>query len=894
MCAMTAAQWIRTGLVAAAVLDALAAAAWTVGGAAGPPAAWAAAGAAALVLAATAIVRVRRPAAAPTPSAAPPVPSAAPVPVPAAAARGPRDTTDNAVTGDISGGTVFQSRSLTIHQPTHHTVIDTQVVHAPAAEPDWPVVVGVLPNEADHFQHRELTDRLAHAAEGHPTVVLGQVLSGMGGVGKTQLAAHHARALLAEGSVDVVVWVPAAERATLVQAYADAARAVLSTHVDEDPDRAAGRFLTWLQTTDRRWLVVLDNLDVPEHVRGLWPPTATAAPSPAEDPGPGSGPESGRSPGPLGRLVVTTRRTDTALAGPGRAFIDVGTYTPDEARTYLATALAGLPTVPDRAELTALAEDLGHLPLALSHAAAYIRDRRDSMTCASYRARLQDRRGALARVFPERESLPDDDARTVATTWSVSVEHADTLTPRGLARPMMRLLGLLDPTGVPVAVLTSPPALDHLRRARPDDPHISEHDAEDALSALARLHLVTRSGPGDDAVIGVHRLVQRAVREQRATRPDRETALAAADALVRAWQTHAHAGALGRRLRANAAVLAEHAEEWLWEGGLHPVLIQLGQSLGRSGALSLAVEHWESVTETATGRLGYDHPDTLTARYEFVFWRGMSGDAATCAKDFRSLAVDMARFLGADHPATLASQVQMARWDGRAGHVQRALETLEALLPDMLTVLGAEHADTLSARSYLAGLRGKSGQVRAAVEEWRTLVDDHRRLLGHDHPNTLVARVQLARWRGHTGDPHGAIEELVALLPEVARVLGPGHPDTLSTRMQIAVWRGAAGDPARALRELDDVMPEQLRHLGPAHPHVLNTRHSHARFHGEAGDPRLAAELLEALLPDQLRVLGPDHPKTRELESSLDHWRAKADAQAAAEAAAEADGKHSV
>ena len=710
MSAMTSAQWTRAGLVAAALLAALAGLVWVVGGPSGRPLAWAGGGAAALVLTATALGRVRATgtgttALAATERTAP----AATVPVPTA----PRPT-DNTVAGDVHGGTVIQGRSLTVNQPTHHTVIDTQILHSPATEPDWPVVVGVLPNEADHFQHRGLTDRLARAGEHHPTVVLGQVLSGMGGVGKTQLAAHHARSLLTGRAVDLVVWVSAAERATIVQDYADAARAVLPTHVDEDPDRAALQFLSWLQTTDRRWLVVLDNLDVPEHVRGLWPTTAATAATAAPSVTGGSAPAADTE--PSGRLVVTTRRTDTALTGPGRAFIDVGTYTPDEAHTYLATALADLPGAPDEADLTGLAEDLGHLPLALSHAAGYIRDRRDSMTCAAYRARLRDQRGALERMFPERGSLPDDYARTVATTWSMSVEHADTLTPRGLALPMMRLLGLLDPTGVPVPALTSPPVLEYLHRAHPDRAEPTGQDADDALSALARLHLVTRSGFGDDAVVGVHRLVQRATREQRATRPDRDTARTAADALVDAWPMRVHASAAGQRLRANATALFEHAEEWLWEGGLHPIITQFGESLGKSGALSQAIGHWSSVLDTARARLGPDHRDTLFTRHQVILWRGMAGEATYAAEAFESLAEDMMRLLGAKDSQTMSTRVQTARWLGRAGDRQSARQTMEELLPDLLHLLGPDHPDTLTTRGHLASLRGKAGDPRAAVD----------------------------------------------------------------------------------------------------------------------------------------------------------------------------------
>jgi hypothetical protein len=51
----------------------------------------------------------------------------------------------------------------------------------------------------------------------------------------------------------------------------------------------------------------------------------------------------------------------------------------------------------------------------------------------------------------------------VTATWSQSIERADRLRPTGLARPMLHLVALIDPNGIPATVLTSPPALAYLR-----------------------------------------------------------------------------------------------------------------------------------------------------------------------------------------------------------------------------------------------------------------------------------------------------------------------------------------------------------------------------------------------------------------------------------------------
>jgi hypothetical protein len=185
----------------------------------------------------------------------------------------------------------------------------------------------------------------------------------------------------------------------------------------QDVERAAEWFLGWLQTTSRRWLVVLDDLADPADLRGLWPTGAS------------------------GRTVVTTRRRDAVLTDCGRVLIDVGLYTSPEAIAYLQNKLgAGGQHV--MAEARELAADLGYLPLALAQAATFVRDRGE--TCAGYRRRLGNRRRRLSEILPE-DALADDYRATVAATWSISVKRADALAPAGLARPVLQLVSTLDP-----------------------------------------------------------------------------------------------------------------------------------------------------------------------------------------------------------------------------------------------------------------------------------------------------------------------------------------------------------------------------------------------------------------------------------------------------------------
>jgi hypothetical protein len=125
----------------------------------------------------------------------------------------------------------------------------------------WPHRVGVVPMLADHHQWRPVDDELAAAAAGE-TVVVCQVVAGLGGVGKTQLAAALADTLWRERQVDLLVWVSATFRSSVVNSYTQAAADVTGVE-DADPEQAAARLLSWLAGTDRRWLVVLDDLANP-------------------------------------------------------------------------------------------------------------------------------------------------------------------------------------------------------------------------------------------------------------------------------------------------------------------------------------------------------------------------------------------------------------------------------------------------------------------------------------------------------------------------------------------------------------------------------------------------------------------------------------------------------
>ncbi|MEV7395296.1 FxSxx-COOH system tetratricopeptide repeat protein [Streptomyces sp. NPDC091215] len=718
-----------------------------------------------------------------------------------------------------------------------------------------PHQVGVIPSRAGCFQDRAEAARLRQAlAAGGTTIVgsaggvlAGGLLAGMGGVGKTQLAADYARTVWQAGELDVLVWINASNDTEAASGYAQAGIEILGV----EPEQAAKAFLACLEPGPRerswRWLVVLDDVADPADLNGLWPPAS-----------------------PHGRTLVTTRRKDAALTNEGRRLIEVGLFTEDESVDYLTAALATRDRIEPAGQLAALADGLGHLPLALSQAAAYLID--TGMDCASYRALLADRATKLADTSPD--ALPDGQTHTAAAAWAVSIERVNSLKPAGLARPLLQLAAFLDPNGIPDTVLTSPPAITHLTTAagRVHD-QVTPDEARRALRALYRLSLIDHTPATPHQAVRVHQLVQRTVRDALTPAQHDQIARTAADALFDAWPGIENDTALAQALRANTTALTALAENTLFLPKAHAVLYRAGSSLGEAGQVTAARDYFHHLTRTTTFWLGPDHPDTLSTRHSLARWRGEMGDPVGAAAAFAELLDDCMRVLGPDDPDTLTTRHNLARWRGAAGDPVGAAAAFTELLDDHMRVLGPDHPDTLTTRHNLAHWRGEAGDLAGAAAGFAELLDDCMRVLGPDDPDTLTTRNNLARWRGETGDLAGAAAAVAELLNDHMRVLGPDHPHTLTTRHNLARWRGEAGDPVGAAAGFAELLKDRLRVLGPDHPDTLTTRHNLAHWQGEAGDPVGADAAFAELLDDYLRVLGPDHPDTLTTRNNIAHWR---------------------
>jgi len=668
----------------------------------------------------------------------------------------------------------------------------------------------------------ELADLERVLADGPGVVV--QAVHGLGGIGKSALAARYA--LLHAGEYTQVVWVSAEDPAGIEAGLGRFAIA-LEPQLDEilSSDALAERATAWLAAHDR-WLLILDNVN---SVNDIAPLLA-------------------RLGGGGGRFLATSRRA-TGWHRVGAAALRLGVLEPDEALVLLAGILRVAPDDLDGG--AGLCAELGFLPLALSQAGAYMGQ--SGLGPRDYLRLLAEHPAHLYATGDE-DTVSE---RTIARIWRITL---DRLADDPLAGQVLRILAWYAPEGIPRTLLdglAGPPAL--LR----------------AVGRLAAYSMIT----ADNHVLGMHRLVQAVTRTADLGDPHRSPE---AIAEARAQGTRQLAAALPgpdwedpagwpawRMLLPHIDALASHTPPAADTETTAYVLGQAGSFLHDQGQVARAAGYLQRALADRQRVLGQDHPDTLTSRNNLAGVYQSAGDLGRAISLYERTLADRQRVLGQDHPDTLISRSNLAGVYQKAGDLDRAIRLSQRTLADRQRVLGEDHPKTLASRNNLAGAYQAAGDLDRAILLFEQALADSVRLLGQDHPQTLLVRNNLAYAHEVAGDVGRAIPLFEQTLADRQRVLGQDHPDTLVSRSNLAGAYEAAGDPGRAILLFEQALADSVRVLGQDHPQTLASRNNLAYAHESAGDLDRAIPLYEQTLADSVRVLGQDHPQTKIVRGNL-------------------------
>ena len=720
---------------------------------------------------------------------------------------------------------------------SHETAAGSAATRSAGAS--WPVRSGATPPLADGFSVRqESAPDLGSALAPGTTVVLapgraaaGKTRDWLASCGKTQLAAYYAESLWRARGLDLLVWVVATSRSSVLAGYAEAADAIASDHVG-DAESVAGHFVGWLNETNRSWLVVLDDVRNVEDLEGLWPS------------------------GPTGRTLITT--ANPAVAGEHRALIlPVGVFSTREALSYLMGRLTADPD--QRIGAIDLVADLGCEPPSLFQASAVIAS--SGLSCRDYRDFFAQRRAQLAEAA-------DHDRAAAAVTWTISVEQAERLTPGGGAQYLLALAALLDGNGTPGEVFTAQATCEYLSSGTGSvmDPN----RAWRALLSLERVGLATIDPDTTPPTVRMSPVVQEAIRAATPKRVADRAARAAADALLEIWPAEEPNAWMAGNLRRCAASLRWVAGGSLWSGGnVHPLLVRAGRSMDSARLTGQAVVYWRDLAAANDKILGSSSPDTLMAGSRLAMALMTAGQTAEAVAWGQWVLAGRARLLGPDHPDTITARIDLGRAFVAAGQPEAALPILEEAVGECERIRGADHLETLAARDELAIACLSAGKTDEAIQLYRRTLADRERVQGQRHPDTMTTRQRLAEAYLADGKVKDAISQLKKLLSDRERVQGPDHLDTIVARASLASAHHSAGRMATAVQLYEQACHGYERVLGADHPETLARRVNLAHAYYTVGRLSDATTTLRDTLDRCERALPPGDPLTHTVRESL-------------------------
>ncbi len=269
------------------------------------------------------------------------------------------------------------------------------------------------------------------------------------GYSKSQLAIEYCYRYKESNPDAHVLWVYGGNIARFYQGYKRIAQLLELPGWDDPEDSILELVSSWLSSTTSSYLLVVDNADNIEH----WWPGKYKSGGSLDDPSKNLSkflPDGLKN----SQVFITTRdnRVASRLVKEAKPIV-VQPMSNEEAKSLFLSKLEGEEENIDEAQMRDLLEELGQLPLAVSQAAAFIKE--NGVSIIDYANAL---RGQEAEEFLDEElddSRRDEESMNcVFRTWKLSYDQIKQQKPR--ATELLSLLAMLDRQSIPKSLLKMP------------------------------------------------------------------------------------------------------------------------------------------------------------------------------------------------------------------------------------------------------------------------------------------------------------------------------------------------------------------------------------------------------------------------------------------------------
>jgi predicted HTH transcriptional regulator/tetratricopeptide (TPR) repeat protein len=673
--------------------------------------------------------------------------------------------------------------------------------------------------------------KLANVLQTEQNAALSQsyAISGLGGIGKTQIAIEYAYRYRNE--YHDVFWVQANSCETFIT---DIAKITALLHLPEQNSRETALIIQavkhWLEV-NTSWLLILDNADDLSIAKDILPSKNS------------------------GHILFTTRAT--AMGNIAKR-VEIDEMDMEEGallllrRAKILTLDAPLESAPeaDLATARTIAKAMVSLPLAIDQAGAYI----EEMGCnlSDY---LQLYLKQPTDLLQERGERKDYHPDPVAKTWALSFEKVQQANPA--AADLLRFCAFLAPDDIPEEIIIEAPKdigteLQSLVG--------NQHKLNLAIRELLKYSLIRRDSSRHTIV--VHRLVQAVLRNEM----DEEMQQKWAERAVRAVNqifpiATAETWAQCQHYLANAITCAELIEQY---NLVFPEAARLLEQVAiyemTRAMYSEAEPLFRKSLSIREQVLGLDHPDIAQSLNNLALLYYKQGRYEETEPLYQRALAIRELVAGSEHPDTAQSLNNLALLYQNQGKYDEAESLYKQAIAILEAILGPNHPDIAQSLNNLALHYYNQGQDEEAEPLYQRALAIREQALGPDHPDTAISLNSLAGLYEKQNLYQEAEPLYQRALGIREQAFGSDHPDTAISLNNLASLyaRQHRYQEAEPLYQRALAIREQT--LGPDHLDTAINLNNLASLYYYQGRFQEAEPLYQRAFAISKHVLGSEHP----------------------------------
>lgn len=731
-----------------------------------------------------------------------------------------------------------------------------------------------------YFTGREDILQTLHAQlapSGSSALMQSLALTGLGGVGKTQVAVEYAYRYAREYSA--IFWIEAETYATISASLRRVVMLLQLPGWQEEQQQSIETMQRWL-LSHTRWLLIWDNVENLELVQGVLPPSRHGS-----------------------NLITTRHQALGSLAQP----INLLPLKQEEGLLFLLRRVEAMRREATVEQLDQLARDepseyaaaielvkaMEGLPLALDQAGAYIEETRCTITdylghFARCRSQLLDRRGVSGGTHPH----------SVTATFLLVHEQAER--GQNVMMDILHACAFLHAENIPEELFTTGAAyLGSTIEVLAADPTSFDR----AIASLRRLSLVQRSSQA--RTLTLHRLVQVVLQEQMSEQK-RILWLKRVRTALNALFPNGARGEwkLCERLLPHVlACVNVSSTELVDDEALAELLVKAADYVRERAQYEQAKKLYQHALQVAEHVFGEEHPEVTRAMSGLAILAHNEGDYGQAELLLQRALRIREQALGSEHPKVAATLSNLAIIYGEQGKyqqaevlLQRALRIQEqsggpehpkvAFLCNLATAYakqgrdeqaeivlqraqdiaehtwGLEHPLVAEALWGLAEIERRRNQENRAEALYRRALSIVVQVWGKEHPMGAQILNGLAEIAARQGKDEQAERLYQQALYIQQQTLGYEHVDTAYTLNGLANLYARQGKQERAQTLYQGALLLREKRLDAFHPDLAQTLYDFARLSQQKGNVRTALLLAEHALQIRDHVLGSAHPQT--------------------------------